>query len=103
MIAMKPPWDEYPHFERSDLGWRMGVGEDYLAKFEKWFSGQTPDERTDFAAAHAEPESWSGYYTGFGVPMGSPWSQNLLDDIPRLAAAPHARSNEPLRFSQSGT
>jgi hypothetical protein len=70
---MKPPWKAYPHFERSDLGWRMGGGEDYLAKFEEWFSQLTPDEMTEFAKNHTEPETWLGFYLQFGVPMSPPW------------------------------
>ncbi|MBX9747570.1 MAG: hypothetical protein K2X34_11760 [Hyphomonadaceae bacterium] len=70
---MKPPWEQYPDQERSDLGWRMGAGEDYLVEFERWFSAQTPDQRVQFAGSHAEPESWIGYYTGWDVPMAPPW------------------------------
>jgi len=73
---MKAPWDEYPHYDRSDLGWRMGSGEDYLAKFETWFSGQTPNERAEFAESHSEPESWLGYYTQWDVPMAPPWRRH---------------------------
>lgn len=79
---MKPPWDEYPQYERGDLGWRMGAGEDYLAKFETWFSGQTPDEKAEFAENHSEPQNWLGYYTRFGVPMVPPWLKH-----PELAQA----------------
>lgn len=70
---MKPPWDEYPRYDRSDLGWRMGPGETYREKFEGWFSRQSPEERAAFAAAHPEPESWLGYFTSWGVPMTPPW------------------------------
>lgn len=79
---MKPPWVEYPKYERSDLGWRMGVGEDYLAKFERWFSEQTADERTAFAHSEPEPESWLGYYAQWNVPMAPPWQRH-----PELALA----------------
>ncbi len=51
----------------------MGAGEDYLAQFEQWFLRQTPGAQADFADGHAEPESWFGYFTQFGVPMAPPW------------------------------
>jgi len=79
---MNPPWDEYPNYERSDLGWRMGAGETYLAKFERWFSDLTPEEKAQFAERHSEPDSWLGYYTPWGVPMAPPWHK-----YPKLAHA----------------
>lgn len=78
---MKPPWEEYPNLERSDMGWRMGDGQFYQERFEEWFSGRTLKERVDFALRHPEPDDeWLGYYTLFGVPMTPPWRR-----YPRLA------------------
>lgn len=62
--------------ERSDLGWRMGPGEDYLANFETWFSAQSLADKIEFAESNAEPESWLGYYVRWGVPMSPPWRRH---------------------------
>lgn len=32
---MKPPWQQYPTYERYTIGWRMGAGEDYL---HSWYA-----------------------------------------------------------------
>jgi len=70
---MKPPWDEYPQYDRSDLGWRMGDGQSYLEKFEAWFSAQAPEARAEFAESNPAPESWLRFYTSWDVPMAPPW------------------------------
>lgn len=79
---MKPPWIMYPDYERSSLGWRMGGGEDYLARFCGWFSSRAPEERVRFAETNVEPEDWWGFYATWGVPMTPPWRR-----YPNLAHA----------------
>ena len=59
---LPPPWIKYPHIARFDIGWRMGMGENYYNAFYKWFSGISSDERKNYVDRFPEPPQWMGFY-----------------------------------------
>jgi hypothetical protein len=65
----RPPWEEFPDYERYSIGWRMGSGEDYMSEFLDWLGGLAPEENAQYRATYPEPDPWSGFYeqTASGV------------------------------------
>jgi hypothetical protein len=59
---MVPPWVKYPNIPRQSIGWRMGVGEQYLQEFVSWWSKQVRANRLALRDAYPEPEQWSGFF-----------------------------------------
>jgi hypothetical protein len=59
---MRPPWLEFPTYERFCLGWRMGPGEDYILGFDAFFSALSEEESSAYKKEFPEPSGWSGYY-----------------------------------------
>jgi hypothetical protein len=55
---MNPPWLEFPTYDPGCMGWRMGPGEDYLIRFQKWWIGLSPDQKQAFTAKHPTPKGW---------------------------------------------
>lgn len=54
-----PPWLSFPHTEKYDMFWRMGLGEDYLLKWSKYIDVYgTEAYKHDFP----EPDDWQGTY-----------------------------------------
>lgn len=59
---LAPPWEEFPAYEKSTIGWRMGSGEDWLSL---WYVFKETLDRS-YEARHAylrrhrpAPESWA--------------------------------------------
>ncbi len=59
---MVPPWIKYPNIPRQSIGWRMGVGEQYLHEFASWWSKQVRANRLTLRSAYPEPEHWSDFF-----------------------------------------
>lgn len=59
---MQPPWIEFPTIPLGSIGWRMGAGEEYWARFDKWFRQLQPSQRQRFTGEHPEPDGWVGFY-----------------------------------------
>lgn len=57
---MPPPWIAYPEIEKGSIGWRMGYGEDYLKKHEKWFCALDEEDREEYQTLFPEPVTWKG-------------------------------------------
>ncbi|MBI1211873.1 MAG: DUF1768 domain-containing protein [Alphaproteobacteria bacterium] len=54
-----PPWIEHPQFaEPSDLGWRMGFGQDYMEEWIKWYSAMSKANRQRYLALFRMPTYW---------------------------------------------
>jgi hypothetical protein len=47
---------------RGSIGWRMGVGEQYLDDFRAWWSRTPRTIRLALRADHPEPDDWSGFW-----------------------------------------
>ncbi|MEG3181011.1 hypothetical protein [Sphingomonas sp. LT1P40] len=58
-----PPWSALPMIKRRSIGWRMGLGEDYMAEFCDWFRTLTNDENERYVTRYPEPTEWSGFYS----------------------------------------
>lgn len=61
---LAPPWEEFPHYERHTIGWRMGSGESWLG-FCHLFLDNLPkdfDTRLAYLQRHAKaPHTWSDW------------------------------------------
>lgn len=57
-----PPWLANPRLERFSIGWRMGVGEDYLERFDMWFGRLSASEQAEYQSLFPEPVTWSGWW-----------------------------------------
>ena len=53
-----PPWIEHPDIEPSDLFWRMGRGEDYLAASSRFYATLRGEAKTHFDAYFPVPKAW---------------------------------------------
>lgn len=60
--SVLPPWEEFPNYGRTSLGWRMGSGEDYRINFRCWFLELDAQARLDFQVRFPEPGEWHGFY-----------------------------------------
>ena len=64
---MHPPWKKFPNIPCGSMGWRMGLGEGFFARFCDWWSNQSCHTRLALSAKYKEPASWWGFW------------QNLID------------------------
>lgn len=58
---MKPPWEAHPEIPWPSIGWRMGIGEDYLDRFYAWFATLNADAKAQWLKDNPEPEEWEGF------------------------------------------
>lgn len=61
---LAPPWEEFPHYERYSIGWRMGSGESWLGFCELFLDNLPTDFNTRLAylQRHAKaPYTWSNW------------------------------------------
>lgn len=68
---MQPPWVERPEIPFMSIGWRMGYGEDYAVKFDRWYKALTVEQRTQYELDYPEPPSWPGFYEGMRAHLDS--------------------------------
>ena len=59
---MHPPWEKFPNIPRNSIGWRMGVGEQYLEEFSIWWSRQDRAKKLAVRALYSEPSAWTGFW-----------------------------------------
>ncbi|WP_437585806.1 hypothetical protein [Sorangium sp. So ce1000] len=58
-----PPWERFPDYERTTIGWRMGAGEDWLGLWSVFLEQLAPDRETRIAYLRRHPPapiSWAG-------------------------------------------
>jgi hypothetical protein len=61
---MVPPWEKFPDYERHTLGWRMGVGEEYLDDYYTFIQQLSNDYQTrlNYLKSHRPaPLNWDIY------------------------------------------
>lgn len=58
---LAPPWQEFPDYARTSMGWRMGAGETYLNYFRDWFSTLSEEDRQTYITATPIPDEWGGW------------------------------------------
>lgn len=59
---MPTPWLAYRELERYSIGWRMGLGEDYIYRFGNWLNTLILEERSEYRALFPEPITWKGWW-----------------------------------------
>ena len=64
---MIPPWKAHPNIQAGSVGWRMGVGEEYIVEFGQWFGRKHTEAKQRYANEHPEPAGWEGFYARRGV------------------------------------
>ncbi|HEY9007703.1 MAG TPA: NADAR family protein [Ohtaekwangia sp.] len=58
-----PPWKKFPGINPTDMFWRMGVGEDYIIQYSKYFLSLSEREKTIYKLSYPTPNGdWAGYY-----------------------------------------
>nr|WP_293838826.1 hypothetical protein [uncultured Arsenicibacter sp.] len=58
---LEPPWEKFD-YDRYDMGWRMGKGEDYLMEWAKWYYQLSEGAQTNYQSTFPEPKEWKGFY-----------------------------------------
>lgn len=58
----RPPWVEFPDYNRTSMGWRMGAGEDYMLDFRAWFRALDGQRKSEYVSANPEPDGWFGFF-----------------------------------------
>ncbi len=61
--SLIPPWEKF-EYDRYDMGWRMGVGEDYLSLWWIWFEKLSEEDKIKYQTKFPEPieKNWKGFY-----------------------------------------
>src|SRR5689334_11027102 len=59
---MVPPWIKFPNIPLGSIGWRMGMGEDYLDRFRIWYRRQSREILQQLWAKYPEIGDWKGFY-----------------------------------------
>jgi len=59
---VNPPWKDYPNIDPMDLFWQMGVGEEVIAKFNKYYGTLSDREKVILKLTNSMPHEWRGFY-----------------------------------------
>ena len=54
-----PPWIAFPTISQYDLFWRMGLGEEYLTQWSKYYLASN---MIDYRSKHPQTKEWEGIY-----------------------------------------
>lgn len=57
-----PPWIAHPEFDRHDIAWRMGYGEEHLIKLWKYLDSLSETEMIIYKLTFPEIGDWNGWY-----------------------------------------
>lgn len=60
--AIQTPWTKFPNVDRSDMFWRMGLGEEYMDIFDKYYHNLTNKDKQSFRLTNPEPYNWANFY-----------------------------------------
>jgi ribA/ribD-fused uncharacterized protein len=60
--AIQTPWTKFPNVDSSDMFWRMGIGEDYLTEFSKFYQSLTDREKMIYKLTNPQPYEWTDFY-----------------------------------------
>lgn len=63
-----PPWIALPGLGRYDIGWRMGIGEDFICRWGPMYLALQPEARHRYQRQWPEPDDddWPGYWATEG-------------------------------------
>jgi hypothetical protein len=54
-----PQWIAFPDIHPFSIGWRMGIGEDYLMNLWEWRKKQSPDAMKEYDEYFVLPKEWA--------------------------------------------
>jgi len=57
-----PPWKAYPKIDPADLFWRMGNGQDIIAKFADYYNSLTERDKVIFRLSNPTPYAWKDFF-----------------------------------------
>ncbi len=60
--ALQTPWSKFPNIDKHDMFWRVGIGEEYLTQFYKFYKGLSEREKTIFQLTNPAPHHWTDIY-----------------------------------------
>ena len=60
--AMQAPWIKFPNINDKDCFWRMGLGEEYLVQFSKYYSSLNERDKTIYKLTNPSPHDWTSFY-----------------------------------------
>lgn len=63
---MVPPRVKYPDLPSGSTGWRMGRGEDYWVRWQRWWKQQQSEVQRAMQAAYPPPADWAKVYVALG-------------------------------------
>lgn len=55
-----PPWLAFPGIDQHDMFWRMGLGENYMYFWSRYYLGII--NKSNYHQLFPEPESWKGFF-----------------------------------------
>jgi len=55
-----PPWLAFPEVDQKDMFWRMGLGENYLYVWSRYYL--TLKNKSNYHKQFPEPENWIGFF-----------------------------------------
>jgi ribA/ribD-fused uncharacterized protein len=58
-----PPWVAFPDIDQLDMFWRMGLGENFMYTWAKWYNTQSKEIKLQYQLSFPEPELWKGFYS----------------------------------------
>lgn len=58
-LVILPPWIAFPTISQYDLFWRMGLGEEYLTQWSKYYLST---DQVEYKSKYPESKEWEGIY-----------------------------------------
>jgi len=55
-----PPWLAFPEIDQYDMFWRMGLGENYMYTWSRYYLGL--DDESHYHKLFPEPKGWKGFF-----------------------------------------
>ena len=55
-----PPWMAFKDIDMHDMFWRMGLGEDYMTKWARYYYSLSNPK--DYEEQFPAPQEWEGFY-----------------------------------------
>jgi N-glycosidase YbiA len=57
-----PPWIAFPEISQFDLFWRMGLGENYMYNWSRYYLGLSLDDKFSYQKKFPTIEGWEEFY-----------------------------------------
>jgi ribA/ribD-fused uncharacterized protein len=60
--SLQPPWIQFKNIASNDIFWKMGKGEECLAKFSKYYLTLNDREKVIYQLTNPAPYEWTNFY-----------------------------------------